>query len=58
MVLDFLELVIVCGYVGYLWIEEMVVVVCKYENVYIDILVYIIKWLFGKLVWFMKIDMG
>lgn len=36
----------------------MVVVVCKYENVYIDILVYIIKWLFGKLVWFMKIDMG
>ena len=34
--LDFPELVIVCGHVGYPWTEEMVAVARKHENVYID----------------------
>lgn len=34
--LDFPELVIVCGHVGYPWTEEMVSLARKYENVYID----------------------
>nr|AAA17294.1 B229_C2_182 [Mycobacterium leprae] len=43
MALDFPELVIVCGHVEYPWIEEMVAVACKYENVYIDASAYVIK---------------
>ena len=34
--LDFPELVIVCGHVGYPWTEEMVAVARKHEHVYID----------------------
>jgi uncharacterized protein len=34
--LDFPELVIVCGHVGYPWTEEMVAVARKHENVHID----------------------
>ena len=34
--LDFPELVIVCGHIGYPWTEEMVAVARKHENVYID----------------------
>ena len=34
--IDFPELVIVCGHIGYPWTEEMVAVARKHENVYID----------------------
>ena len=34
--LDFPELVIVGGHIGYPWTEEMVAVARKYEHVYID----------------------
>jgi uncharacterized protein len=34
--LDFPELVIVCGHIGYPWTEEMIAVCRKHENVYID----------------------
>ena len=34
--LDFPELKIVCGHVGYPWTDEMIAVATKYENVYID----------------------
>lgn len=56
--LDFPELVIVCGHVGYPWTEEMVAVARKHENVYIDTSAYTIKRLPGKLVRFMKTDTG
>jgi uncharacterized protein len=34
--IDFPELVIVCGHIGYPWTEEMVAVARKHQNVYID----------------------
>lgn len=34
--LDFPELVIVAGHIGYPWTEEMIAVATKHENVYID----------------------
>jgi uncharacterized protein len=34
--IDFPELVIVCGHVGYPWTEEMIAVARKHENVFID----------------------
>ena len=34
--IDFPELVIVCGHIGYPWTEEMVAVATKHPNVYID----------------------
>ena len=34
--IDFPELVIVCGHIGYPWTEEMVAVARKHEHVYID----------------------
>ena len=34
--IDFPELVIVCGHIGYPWTEEMVAVARKHENVHID----------------------
>lgn len=34
--LDFPELVIVCGHIGYPWTSEMIAVADKHENVYID----------------------
>jgi predicted TIM-barrel fold metal-dependent hydrolase len=34
--LDFPELVVVCGHIGYPWTEEMVAVARKHENVLID----------------------
>lgn len=39
--LDFPELVIVCGHIGYPWTEEMVAVCRKHENVYIDTSAYV-----------------
>ena len=39
--LDFPELVIVAGHIGYPWTEEMVAVARKHENVYIDTSAYV-----------------
>jgi predicted TIM-barrel fold metal-dependent hydrolase len=36
LALDFPELVIVCGHIGYPWTEEMIAVARKHENVFID----------------------
>jgi predicted TIM-barrel fold metal-dependent hydrolase len=41
--LDFPELVIVCGHIGYPWTEEMVAVARKHENVHIDTSAYAVK---------------
>lgn len=56
--LDFPELVIVCGHVGYPWTEEMVAVARKHENVYIDTSAYTIKRLPQELIRFMKTGTG
>ena len=56
--LDFPELVIVCGHVGYPWTEEMVAVARKHENVYIDTSAYTVKRLPDELVCFMKTRTG
>ena len=56
--LDFPELVIVCGHVGYPWTEEMVAVARKHENVYIDTSAYAIKRLPQELIRFMKTGTG
>src|SRR5687768_6437774 len=52
--LDFPELVIVCGHIGYPWTEEMVAVARKHENVYIDTSAYTTKRLPPELVAYMK----
>jgi predicted TIM-barrel fold metal-dependent hydrolase len=41
--IDFPELVIVGGHIGYPWTEEMVAVARKHENVYIDTSAYTAK---------------
>src|SRR3954453_2337840 len=41
--LDFPELTIVCGHIGYPWTEEMVAVARKHENVFIDTSAYTTK---------------
>lgn len=41
--LDFPELTIVCGHIGYPWTEEMVAVARKHENVHIDTSAYTTK---------------
>lgn len=56
--LDFPELVIVCGHVGYPWTEEMVAVARKHQNVYIDTSAYTIERLPDELVRFMKTGTG
>lgn len=56
--LDFPELVIVCGHVGYPWTEEMIAVARKHENVYIDTSAYTLKRLPPELVGFMKTGTG
>ena len=56
--LDFPELVIVCGHVGYPWTEEMVAVARKHENVYIDTSAYTTKRLPHELIGFMKTRTG
>jgi predicted TIM-barrel fold metal-dependent hydrolase len=56
--LDFPELVIVCGHVGYPWTEEMVAVARKHENVYIDTSAYTAKRLPEELVRFMRTGTG
>ncbi len=56
--LDFSELVIVCGHVGYPFTEEMVAVARKHDNVYIDTSAYTIKRLPHELIRFMKTRTG
>ncbi len=52
--LDFPELTIVCGHIGYPWTEEMIAVARKHENVYIDTSAYTSKRLPPELVAYMK----
>ena len=56
--LDFPELVIVCGHVGYPWTEELVAVARKHPNVYIDTSAYTTKRLPEELVRFMRTGTG
>ncbi|SPM34324.1 Predicted metal-dependent hydrolase, TIM-barrel fold [Mycobacterium rhizamassiliense] len=56
--LDFPELVVVCGHVGYPWTEEMVAVARKHENVFIDTSAYTVRRLPEELVRFMKTGTG
>lgn len=56
--LDFPELVIVGGHIGYPWTEEMVAVARKHENVYIDTSAYTTKRLPDELIRFMKTRTG
>ncbi|MBT3225571.1 MAG: amidohydrolase, partial [Deltaproteobacteria bacterium] len=52
--LDFPELVIVAGHIGYPWTEEMIAVATKHENVYIDTSAYTVKRYPPELVRYMK----
>src|SRR3954453_15359191 len=56
--LDFPELVIVCGHIGYPWTEEMVAVARKHENVFIDTSAYTAKRYPPELVTYMKSRSG
>ena len=56
--LDFPELVIVCGHIGYPWTEEMVTVARKHENVFIDTSAYTAKRYPSDLVSYMKSRSG
>jgi uncharacterized protein len=56
--LDFPELVIVCGHIGYPWTEEMIAVARKHENVYIDTSAYTAKRYPPELVKYMKSKSG
>jgi uncharacterized protein len=56
--LDFPELVLVCGHIGYPWTEEMIAVARKHPNVYIDTSAYTTKRLPDELVTFMKTGTG
>ena len=41
--IDFPDLVVVCGHIGYPWTEEMVAVATKHPNVYIDTSAYTVR---------------
>ena len=56
--IDFPELTIVCGHVGYPWTEEMVAVARKHPNVYIDTSAYTVRRFPPDLVAFMKTRTG
>jgi predicted TIM-barrel fold metal-dependent hydrolase len=56
--LDFPDLVIVCGHIGYPWTEEMIAVARKHENVYIDTSAYTAKRYPPELVDYMKSKSG
>lgn len=56
--LDFPELTIVCGHVGYPWTEEMVAVARKHANVYIDTSAYTSARIPQELVTFMQTRTG
>ena len=52
--IDFPELVIVGGHVGYPWTEEMIAVARKHENVYIDTSAYTSRRLPAELIAYMR----
>jgi hypothetical protein len=52
--LDFPELRIVCGHIGYPWTEEMIAVATKHPNVYIDTSAYTAQRYPPNLVAYMK----
>ena len=52
--LDFPDLRIVCGHIGYPWTTEMIAVATKHENVYIDTSAYTAKRYPRELVHYMK----
>ena len=52
--LDFPELVIVGGHIGYPWTEEAIAVATKHENVYIDTSAYTVKRYPAELVRYLK----
>ncbi|SFB45925.1 hypothetical protein SAMN05216266_112121 [Amycolatopsis marina] len=54
--LDFPELVIVAGHIGYPWTEEMIALTRKYPNVYIDTSAYTIKRYPPELVRYLRSD--
>ena len=56
--IDFPELTIVGGHIGYPWTEEMVAVARKHENVYIDTSAYTSKRIPGELIAYMKTASG
>ena len=56
--IDFPELVIVGGHIGYPWTEEMIAVARKHENVYIDTSAYTSKRIPPELVAYMQTDSG
>jgi predicted TIM-barrel fold metal-dependent hydrolase len=56
--IDFPELTIVCGHVGYPWTEEMIAVARKHENVVIDTSAYTTKRLPPELITYMKTGSG
>lgn len=56
--IDFPELVIVGGHIGYPWTEEMIAVARKHENVYIDTSAYTSRRLPAELIAYMKSSGG
>jgi hypothetical protein len=52
--IDFPELVIVCGHIGYPWTEEMIAVATKHLNVYIDTSAYTVRRYPPNLVTYLK----
>jgi uncharacterized protein len=54
--LDFPELTIVAGHIGYPWTEEMVALAPKYENVYVDTSAYTAKRYPPELVRYLRAD--
>ena len=52
--IDFPELVMVCGHIGYPWTEEMVAVATKHPNVYIDTSAYTAKRYPSQLVGYLR----
>jgi len=56
--IDFPELTIVCGHVGYPWTAGMVAVACKHDNVYVDTSAYTTTRLRRELIAYMKTRSG
>jgi predicted TIM-barrel fold metal-dependent hydrolase len=54
LAIDFPELVIVCGHIGYPWTEEMIAVATKHANVYIDTSAYTARRYPAELVAYLK----
>ncbi len=56
MAIDFPELTIVCGHIGYPWTEEMVAVARKHERVVIDTSAYTVRRYPPELVRYLQAD--